>query len=83
MLFLQNEAKGKLYVDDGHSFDYKKGSFLLREFTFSNNKLTARYTHIHFAADSYKSHDNCMASHDGHMTSHECHMVHFSQFWRP
>ena len=46
----QNEARGKLYVDDGHSFDYKKGSFLLREFRFSKNKLTARYTHIHLAA---------------------------------
>ena len=47
--FFQNEARGKLYVDDGHSFDYKKGSFLLREFRFSKNKLSARYTHIHLA----------------------------------
>ena len=38
----QNEAKGQLYVDDGHTFDYKKGLFLLRKFIFSKNTLTGR-----------------------------------------
>lgn len=37
----EGEAKGRLYIDDGHSFDYQKGTFLLREFTFSQNKLTS------------------------------------------
>ena len=40
---LQLEAKGQLYVDDGHSYDYKKkGAYLLRTFTFSNNELSSR-----------------------------------------
>eukprot|EP01113_Clastostelium_recurvatum_P019242 TRINITY_DN2271_c0_g1_i2.p1 TRINITY_DN2271_c0_g1~~TRINITY_DN2271_c0_g1_i2.p1 ORF type:complete len:965 (-),score=270.56 TRINITY_DN2271_c0_g1_i2:59-2953(-) len=32
-------AEGSLYIDDGHSFDYKKGQYHLRNFTFSDNKF--------------------------------------------
>ena len=38
---LQGEAKGQLYIDDGHSYNYKNGEYLLRQFAFSNNKLTS------------------------------------------
>lgn len=36
-----SQADGELYIDDYHSFDYKKGHFLRRKFTFANNKLTS------------------------------------------
>ena len=39
---LQGKAKGQLYSDDGHSLDYKKGQYLLRDFQFIDNKLTSR-----------------------------------------
>jgi len=35
------QAKGELYLDDGHTFDYKNGKFLRRKFSFSDNKLTS------------------------------------------
>eukprot|EP01097_Dermamoeba_algensis_P006043 TRINITY_DN3807_c0_g1_i1.p1 TRINITY_DN3807_c0_g1~~TRINITY_DN3807_c0_g1_i1.p1 ORF type:complete len:904 (-),score=280.94 TRINITY_DN3807_c0_g1_i1:119-2830(-) len=31
-------AQGQLYVDDGHSFDYKQGQYLVANFTFSQFK---------------------------------------------
>jgi len=33
-------AYGTLYIDDGHSYNYKKGDYLWREFQFKNNKLS-------------------------------------------
>jgi len=33
-------AKGKLYVDDGESFDYKKGAYARKSITFEKNTLT-------------------------------------------
>ncbi|KAM9983928.1 hypothetical protein ACTFIY_000650 [Dictyostelium cf. discoideum] len=33
-------AQGQLYIDDEHSFDYKKGKFLYRQFTFKDNVLS-------------------------------------------
>lgn len=32
-------AEGLLYVDDGRSFDYEKGAYVLRRFTFQNGRL--------------------------------------------
>lgn len=32
-------AEGLLYVDDGRSFDYQKGAYVLRRFTFQNGRL--------------------------------------------
>lgn len=37
----QGAAKGELYMDDGHTFDYQKGKFQRRAFTFQNNELTS------------------------------------------
>ncbi|CAF1072528.1 unnamed protein product, partial [Didymodactylos carnosus] len=35
-----NEAKGELYMDDGHTYDYKKNrQFIYRRFLFKNNEL--------------------------------------------
>lgn len=36
----KNQAKGDLYIDDGHSFDYQQGAYVYRKFAFTNNKLT-------------------------------------------
>jgi len=36
----EDNAKGKLYSDDGHSFDYKNGGCLINTFEFSKNILT-------------------------------------------
>ena len=33
-------AQGDLYIDDGHSFAYQRGSYLHRQFTFSKGYLT-------------------------------------------
>ncbi|KAJ2558368.1 glucosidase II [Coemansia sp. RSA 1933] len=35
-------AAGKLYVDDGESFDYEKGAFIERDLSFAESKLTSR-----------------------------------------
>jgi len=37
----KGEASGELYVDDGHSFDYQKGDYIRRRFSFSNGRLSA------------------------------------------
>ncbi|KAL0378189.1 UNVERIFIED_CONTAM: putative glucan 1,3-alpha-glucosidase [Sesamum radiatum] len=34
-------AEGELYVDDGKSFQFQKGAYIHRRFTFSNGKLTS------------------------------------------
>lgn len=39
-LLLQGKAKGNLYIDDGHSYKYKEGEYLVRQFSFSDNQLT-------------------------------------------
>ncbi|XP_077995538.1 neutral alpha-glucosidase AB-like isoform X2 [Glandiceps talaboti] len=36
------KAKGDLYIDDGHSFEYKNGKYLFLEFEFSDHKLISR-----------------------------------------
>ena len=33
-------AKGSLYVDDGHSFAYQRGSYIHRQFSFEGSVLT-------------------------------------------
>lgn len=41
-IYLQGKASGDMYADDYHTFQYQKGKYLHRQFTFSNNKLTNR-----------------------------------------
>ena len=43
----KGDAMGKIYIDDGHSFDYKEGKFLLRHFTFTTNTLIVEYVCVH------------------------------------
>ncbi|KAK6182964.1 hypothetical protein SNE40_010527 [Patella caerulea] len=38
----QGSAKGELYLDDYHTFQYRNGEYLLREFTFNNNNLSSK-----------------------------------------
>eukprot|EP01112_Ceratiomyxa_fruticulosa_P015791 TRINITY_DN4699_c0_g2_i2.p1 TRINITY_DN4699_c0_g2~~TRINITY_DN4699_c0_g2_i2.p1 ORF type:complete len:945 (+),score=243.39 TRINITY_DN4699_c0_g2_i2:232-3066(+) len=38
----QGSAVGELYIDDGHSFDYQKGQYHRRKFTFDKNTLTSK-----------------------------------------
>ncbi len=33
------KAEGELYVDDGHSFNYKNGEYLKKRFVFDGTKL--------------------------------------------
>ncbi|XP_078419144.1 neutral alpha-glucosidase C-like isoform X1 [Cetorhinus maximus] len=41
-LNFENSAKGKLFLDDGHSFNYQsKNQFLLRRFSFKDNTFSA------------------------------------------
>ena len=37
----QQEAKGQLYLGDGHSFDWQTGAFIWRDFSFANSELKA------------------------------------------
>ncbi|KAJ3152518.1 hypothetical protein HDU89_001207 [Geranomyces variabilis] len=38
----ESKAIGRLYADDGHSYDYQKGDFIDSEFTFSAGVLRSR-----------------------------------------
>ncbi|XP_053575926.1 neutral alpha-glucosidase AB isoform X2 [Bombina bombina] len=40
-LDLQGEARGELYLDDGHTFNYEQNEFLYRGFTYSQGELTS------------------------------------------
>ncbi|KAL3675895.1 hypothetical protein R1sor_025843 [Riccia sorocarpa] len=35
------EARGELYIDDGKSFDFEKGAYIHRLFTFADGRLTS------------------------------------------
>ncbi|KAF9915500.1 hypothetical protein BX616_006019 [Lobosporangium transversale] len=37
----QGEASGRIYLDDGESYGYQQGDFILREFRVSNGKLSS------------------------------------------
>ena len=39
---LQGRATGTIYADDGHSFQYRKGKYVLSELTYKDNTLSAR-----------------------------------------
>ena len=45
-LYLKREAHGEVYIDDGHSTDYKTGSFVVREFEFNRYKFTSKYVFV-------------------------------------
>lgn len=36
------EADGELYIDDGKSFEFKRGAYIHRRFVFSNGVLTSK-----------------------------------------
>ena len=36
------QAAGSLYWDDGHTFSYREGSYLIREFAFENGVFSSR-----------------------------------------
>ena len=36
----QGSAKGSMYVDDGETFDFRKGRFTRKNFVYENNTLT-------------------------------------------
>lgn len=38
----EGKANGSLYVDDYHTFNYRKGDYLLREFIFENKEFKSR-----------------------------------------
>jgi len=42
----QRVAKGELYVDDGHSFDYRKDDYFFTQFSFKDNALVSTPTHL-------------------------------------
>ncbi|KAF9986257.1 hypothetical protein BGZ65_008301 [Modicella reniformis] len=37
----QGQANGRIYLDDGETFNYEKGEYLLREFRYSNGVLSS------------------------------------------
>ena len=46
---------GKIFIDDGHSFDYKNGQFMYRTFTFTTNTLIGRYVDLICLKKFYQS----------------------------
>ncbi|XP_078489948.1 neutral alpha-glucosidase AB-like isoform X1 [Ciona intestinalis] len=38
----QGKADGEIYLDDGHTFDYRKGVYNYKKLTFENNVLSSR-----------------------------------------
>lgn len=48
---IQGEASGKLYIDDGISFDYEKGKYELREIMFKQGRLISRYVDFIFTCN--------------------------------
>jgi len=42
MFVIQGAATGSLYVDDYHTFNYRKGEYIIRSFTFEHNELTSQ-----------------------------------------
>jgi len=38
----KKSAKGTLYIDDGHTFDYRSEKFIYSNFSFQNNKLKSQ-----------------------------------------
>ena len=55
-LFIQGDAMGKIYIDDGHSYDYKSGKFLFRRFTFTTNTLIGGYKLIDAVQNCHSYH---------------------------
>ncbi|KAG0377053.1 hypothetical protein BGX24_006795 [Mortierella sp. AD032] len=49
------EASGRLYLDDGESFNYEKGDYILREFKVSKGVLSSRKAETTAAAPSSES----------------------------
>ena len=39
---MQGHAKGDLYHDDFHTFQYKNGQYVHRDFLFENGQLSSR-----------------------------------------
>jgi len=37
----KGEAEGKLYMDDGHTYDYQSGKYNYKKFKYSNKQLTS------------------------------------------
>ena len=37
LFYIQNQAYGELYIDDGHSFDYKNGKYIHAKFQFTGS----------------------------------------------
>ncbi|KAJ2700643.1 glucosidase II [Coemansia sp. IMI 203386] len=54
-------ASGKLYVDDGETYDYKDGAFIERELTFAGAKLTSRASPLTKDTLAYNEYLNKMA----------------------
>ncbi|PVU96997.1 hypothetical protein BB561_000826 [Smittium simulii] len=54
---MRGEAKGSLYIDDGETFDYKKGAYIYREFSFTNATLYSKDAtpKEHIDSDSQKA----------------------------
>jgi hypothetical protein len=41
-VWFQGAAKGSLYIDDYHTFNYRQGEYLLRDFSFDQNEFRSQ-----------------------------------------
>ncbi|OHS97985.1 Neutral alpha-glucosidase AB [Tritrichomonas foetus] len=53
----QQQSKGTIYIDDGHTFNYKKGEFLYKLFHFQENVLSSEnlQNDINFSSKFFQS----------------------------
>ena len=47
-------------MDDGHSNNYQKGAFILRDFKFSDGKLTSRYVCVYITIITTFNYNVCI-----------------------
>eukprot|EP00271_Cylindrocystis_brebissonii_P014518 TRINITY_DN35889_c0_g1_i1.p1 TRINITY_DN35889_c0_g1~~TRINITY_DN35889_c0_g1_i1.p1 ORF type:complete len:951 (-),score=112.34 TRINITY_DN35889_c0_g1_i1:430-3234(-) len=51
----KGQAKGELYIDDGHSYDFQKGAFIHAHFTLINGKLKSKTGRTGTFSKSYRT----------------------------
>ncbi|KAJ1994279.1 glucosidase II [Coemansia spiralis] len=54
-------ASGKLYIDDGESYDYEKGAFIEREFVYAEDKLISRPSPLTVESPEYRTFSDKMS----------------------
>lgn len=55
LLGMQGKAQGRLYIDDGQSLEYQKGSYITLELNMEGHTLSSKYFKSHISLFTNKS----------------------------